>query len=173
VQAFQRDPHPSKINLGVGAYRDDHGQPYLFQVVQQAEHKLQTTHINPQCLPPTGHPSFCENARKLITGNCDADLKGRVVSVQAMSGTGALALGFLLLAKTLPRLMYIPDPTWPNHRNMITDCGLQWVEYPYLNYKTIATDIKKMVGFLDRAVAGSVVLLHACAHNPTGIDPTR
>jgi len=73
----------------------------------------------------------------------------------------------------LPRFVYIPDPTWLNHKNIIEDCGLKWIEYPYFNSKTLGSNIPGMIKFLSNAIAGSVVLLHACAHNPTGVDPTE
>jgi aspartate/tyrosine/aromatic aminotransferase len=84
-----------------------------------------------------------------------------------------LSLGFTFLSEYLPRLVYISDPTWLNHKNIIEHAGLKWVEYPYYNAKSRGSDIPAMIKFLDNAVSGSIVLLHACAHNPTGVDPTK
>jgi aspartate/tyrosine/aromatic aminotransferase len=96
-----------------------------------------------------------------------------VATTQTLSGTGALYIGFDFLKHHLPRFVYIPDPTWLNHKNIIEDCGLKWIEYPYFNSKTLGSNIPGMIKFLSNAIAGSVVLLHACAHNPTGVDPTE
>ena len=96
-----------------------------------------------------------------------------MATTQTLSGTGALYIGFDFLKHHLPRFVYIPDPTWLNHKNIIEDCGLKWIEYPYFNSKTLGSNIPGMIKFLSNAIAGSVVLLHACAHNPTGVDPTE
>lgn len=95
------------------------------------------------------------------------------MSCQAISGTGALYIGFEFLKTYLPRFVYIPNPTWLNHKNILDDCGLKYIEYPYYNPKTRGSNIPEMIQFLEKGIAGSIVLLHACAHNPTGVDPTE
>lgn len=84
-----------------------------------------------------------------------------------------MSLGFSFLSENLPRLIYISNPTWLNHKNIIEHARLKWIEYPYYNAKTRGFDFEAMIKFLQNAVSGSIVLLHACAHNPTGVDPTQ
>lgn len=96
-----------------------------------------------------------------------------MASTQSLSGTGALFLGFTFISQYLPRLIYISNPTWLNHKNVIDNCGLKWAEYPYFDAKTRGFNFNGMVSYLEKAVTGSIVLLHACAHNPTGVDPTE
>ena len=86
------------------------------------------------------------------------------------SGSVNTCISFLFY---LPRFIYIPDQTWLNHKNIIEDCNLKWIPYPYYNSKTRGSNIPEMLKFLENGISGSVVLLHACAHNPTGVDPTQ
>lgn len=128
---------------------------------------------NKEYLPIEGTPQFGTGTRNLLFGKDSKVLQeNRVATCQSISGTGALSLGFTFLSEHLPRLIYISDPTWLNHKNIIEHTTLKWVEYPYYNSKTRGSDIPAMIKFLENAISGSVVLLHACAHNPTGVDPT-
>ncbi|CAM6002278.1 unnamed protein product [Sphagnum balticum] len=133
--AYEADKSPDKINLGVGAYRDDNGKPYVFKVVKEIE--------------------------------------DQIASTQALSGTGALSIGFAFLRQYLPRKIYISDPTWGNHKNMIEMVNLQWGEYPYYHPATRGFDFEGTRQFLEKVDSGSIILLHVCAHNPTGVDPTQ
>ena len=96
-----------------------------------------------------------------------------MATCQSISGTGAVYLGFDFLRHYLPRPVYIPNPTWLNHKNIIDDCSLKWTEYPYYKAETKGSNIPAMVKYLESVPQGSIVLLHACAHNPTGVDPTQ
>ena len=119
-------------------------------------------------------PEFCTGARNLILGKDSQAIKeNRVATCQSLSGTGALYLGFDFLKNYLPRFVYIPNPTWLNHKNILNDCNMKWIEYPYYDAKTRGSNIPAMIKFLENGIAGSIVLLHACAHNPTGVDPTQ
>ena len=109
----------------------------------------------------------------IIGPNNPAIQENRVVSSQSISGTGALYICFDFIKHYLPRDVYIPNPTWLNHKNIIEDCNLKWIEYPYYNPETKGSNIPAMLKFLNEATPGSIVLLHACAHNPTGVDPTE
>lgn len=112
-------------------------------------------------------------ARTLIFGENSAVVKqNKVASVQALSGTGGVYLAFDFLQKYLPRLVYISNPTWPNHRTIVEKVGLKYKEYPYFDPKTKGFDFEGTLKTLKNAVPGSIVLLHPCAHNPTGVDPT-
>jgi aspartate aminotransferase len=93
--------------------------------------------------------------------------------VQSVSGSGALTVGLRFIARYLPRKIYISDPTWPIHRGIIENQQLTCLEYPYYCSKTKGFDFDGMTGFLKTITPGSVIILHACAHNPTGIDPTK
>ena len=130
--------------------------------------------IKQEYLPIDGLAEFNTGARNLLFGADSVAIKeGRVATCQAISGTGALSLGFTFLSQYLPRWVYISDPTWLNHKNIIEHTGLKWVEYPYYDPKTKGFNFEAMIKFLEGAVSGSIILLHACAHNPTGVDPTE
>nr|AIT70260.1 aspartate aminotransferase [Gloiopeltis furcata] len=175
---FRADADPRKVNLGVGAYRTSSNAPYVLPVVRRVEQQLaddpSTTH---EYLPQDGLRAFCDASARLILGsNSPALADGRVTTVQALSGTGALRVGFAFIAKFLSpsTLVYVPKQTWSNHRNVIPAAGLPAArDYRYLNAATGAVDVEGVVEDLGKAPAGSVVLLHGCAHNPTGADPSR
>jgi aspartate/tyrosine/aromatic aminotransferase len=176
--AFRKDASPEKINLGVGAYRDDNGKPYIFPAVAEAERRIAAdATINHEYLGIDGLESFCTLSRGLILGDdCPAIAEKRVVSCQALSGTGALRLGaeFInwFLKNTTPAVL-ISNPTWGNHTTMFKKQGMNVVEYPYFHPPTRGLDFEGMMASLRSAEANSIVLLHACAHNPTGVDPTQ
>ena len=147
--AFKKDTSSDKINLGVGAYRDEDGKPYVFKSVKKVEEALMKKNPNKEYLPIDGTPEFCSGARNLIFGkDSPAVQQKRVATCQSISGTGALSLGFSFLNQYLPRLIYISSPTWLNHKNIIDFCGLKWIEYPYYNAKTRGSDIPAMIKFL-------------------------
>ncbi len=125
-------------------------------------------------MPIDGLADFNTGARNLLFGADSPAIKEeRIATCQSISGTGALSLGFTFLSQYLPRWIYISDPTWLNHKNIIEHTGLKWVEYPYYDPKTKGFNFEAMVKSLENAVSGSIILLHACAHNPTGVDPTQ
>jgi aspartate aminotransferase, cytoplasmic len=175
---FKADTDPSKVNLGVGAYRDNDGKPYVLPVVRRVEQKLAADlAANHEYLPQQGLAAFSDGALKLLLGeDSPAIATGRVATVQALSGTGALRVAFDFMYLFGPckadTKVYIPKPTWSNHWNIVKDAGLTGVEYRYFNPATGGVDISAVLEDLAKAPAGSVVLLHACAHNPTGADPT-
>jgi len=175
---YTADTNPKKINLGVGAYRDENGKPWVLPVVKKASAILAADEsINHEYLPIAGLPAFTNAAQKLVFGTeCKAVKEGRVVSVQTLSGTGANHMGALFMAKFYQfkgeREMYISNPTWANHNAIISNVGLTPVSYPYYNPKTIDLDFDGYVKALENATEGSIILVHACAHNPTGVDPT-
>ena len=173
--AYKADKDQQKINLGIGAYRDDSGIPYVFNVVRKVEAEIVADKkLDKEYLPIEGLASFITGSQKLLFGENSPALKeGRVGSIQSISGTGSLRIGFEFLSKYHPRTVYISNPTWLNHKNILEKARLQYVEYPYYNPKTMQVDIQGMIAALEKAPAGSIVLLHACAHNPTGVDPTQ
>lgn len=121
-----------------------------------------------------GLPDFVKGARNLVFGESNPALKeGRVVSTQTLSGTGAVSLGMEVIAKFLPRAVYVSKPTWANHHGIVQKVGLPLREYIYYSSKTKSLDINGFLDSLKNATPGSVILLHVCAHNPTGVDPTQ
>jgi aspartate aminotransferase len=180
--AFVEDPHPSKVNVGQGLYRDDDGQPYVLSSVKEAEDRvaaaLRDGRGNKEYLPIEGHAAFRRLSAELVLGKSSAGLaEDRVATLQTISGTGALAVAASALRQVGGIAeIYVPLPTWSNHHQIFAAAGLAVKSYPYLNEATGTTlDFSAMAGCLrdESAVPeGSSVLLHACAHNPTGIDPT-
>lgn len=132
--------------------------------------------LNNEYLPIAGLPEFTSAARKLILGPESPAIKdGRVSSFQTISGTGAVHLGALFLAKFTPQTptVYLSNPTWANHNQIFSNVGINTKTYPYFDKKTKMLDFTGMLDALKAAPVGSVILLHPCAHNPTGVDPTQ
>lgn len=173
--AYKNDPSPSKVNLGIGAYRTDAGVPYVFQSVRESERLiLEDPSLNKEYLTIDGLAEFNQLARELILGvNSPAIADQRVTSTQTLSGTGSLRVGAEFLKTFLnPPAVYLSKPTWGNHLNIFKKAGYELREYPYWKAETRGFDCEGMLQALSTAPAGSVVLLHPCAHNPTGVDPT-
>ncbi|TRM61888.1 pyridoxal phosphate-dependent transferase [Schizophyllum amplum] len=176
---YKADTHPQKVNLGVGAYRDDSSKPWVLPVIKKAnEILLKDDSVDHEYLPITGLPEFCNLAGPLILGaDSPAVKEKRVVSVQCISGTGANHLAALFLSRFYKfngaKQAFISDPTWVNHFNIFRNVGVEPLTYPYYDPKTIGLDFDGFLGAVKSAPLKSVILLHACAHNPTGVDPTH
>ncbi|KAF9531974.1 aspartate aminotransferase [Crepidotus variabilis] len=176
TEAFKADKDPRKINLGVGAYRDDQGKPYILPSVKKAEEIVRSSQPDKEYLPITGLPEFTKNAALLAHGADSSVIKNGLVSVtQSISGTGALRIGGAFLARHYPhsKVIYVPSPTWGNHIPLFRDSGLEVRFYKYFNKETVGLDFEGLKADLRAAPEGAIVLLHACAHNPTGVDPTQ
>ncbi|KAG8764308.1 Aspartate aminotransferase, cytoplasmic [Ceratobasidium sp. 423] len=177
--AYKADTFPQKVNLGVGAYRDDNGKPWVLPVVKKATGiLLNDPTLDHEYLPITGLPEYTSAAAKLILGaDSPAIAEGRVASVQTISGTGANHLGALFLSRfyqwtdNKPQV-FVSDPTWINHFAIMRNVQIEPLTYPYYDPKTIGLDFSGLLNSLKTAPVRSVFLLHACAHNPTGVDPT-
>ncbi|KAL2406546.1 Aspartate aminotransferase, cytoplasmic [Exophiala dermatitidis] len=175
-ETFAADSNENKIILGSGVYRDDASQPWVLPSVQKAEEIVNNLQ-DPgryEYLPIPGYAPFYTAARDLLFG----DLEGkadRVVSVHTIAGTGANSLGARFLKETTnPSAVWVPDPTWVNHRNIWSLAGVEVKTYPYWNPTKKALDFERLLEVLEsEANKGDVIILHACAHNPTGMDPTR
>uniref|UniRef100_A0A1D1ZUP4 Aspartate aminotransferase n=1 Tax=Auxenochlorella protothecoides TaxID=3075 RepID=A0A1D1ZUP4_AUXPR len=174
-EAFKRETSTDKLNLGVGAYRTEELQPYVLRVVGKAEKRMLERGDNKEYLSIEGLPEFRAATVELLLGADSAAVKeGRVATLQSLSGTGSLRVAAAFLAKFLPGVtVYLSRPTWGNHKNIFGDAGVEWREYAYFNPATVSLDFDGMLHDIAAAPAGSVILLHGCAHNPTGIDPTR
>ncbi|CAO3597949.1 unnamed protein product [Absidia cylindrospora] len=174
---YKADTHPQKINVGVGAFRTDELKPYVLPVVKKADAILfNDASLDHEYQPIAGQPSYTKAASKLILGKDSAAIQqGRVGAVQTISGTGANRTGAAFLANHCKGSgkCYISNPTWANHRNIFEGVGFQVEEYAYWDLVTKGLDYKGMLDAIQQAPNGSVFILHACAHNPTGVDPTQ
>jgi aromatic-amino-acid transaminase len=174
TEAFNADPNPRKVNLGVGVYCDDTGKVPLLECVKHAEREM-TDKASPRSyLPIDGIPTYDREVCALLFG-ADADVisAGRAVTVQALGGTGALKVGADFLRRFAPGAqVWISDPSWENHRALFEGAGFTVNTYPYYDAPTRGLDFAGMRAALETLPAGSIVLLHACCHNPTGVDPT-
>ncbi|KAK7206697.1 aspartate aminotransferase [Myxozyma melibiosi] len=175
TEAFKADSFAEKINLGVGAYRDDAGKPYVLPSVKEAELRLIQQMLDKEYAGITGVPAFTKHAATLAySPESKAIKEDRLMITQSISGTGALRIGGEFLAKWYPhgKTIYVPNPTWANHGAVFRDSGLEVQTYRYYDKSTISLDIDGLLEDLNTIPKKSMVLLHACAHNPTGVDPT-
>ncbi|ORY97896.1 aspartate aminotransferase [Syncephalastrum racemosum] len=176
TEAFKRDTDPKKMNLGVGAYRDDSGQPYVLSCVRKAEKILLDNRMDKEYAGITGVPAFTKAAGKLAYGdNSPLIQDNRLAITQSISGTGALRIGAAFLKEFYPhaKKVYVPNPTWGNHIPIMKHSGLELEKYTYFDKNTNGLNISGMLEDIKAAPKNSIVLLHACAHNPTGVDPTQ
>ena len=173
--AYNKDPSPIKLNLGVGAYRTEEGKPLVLNVVRKAEQQLINDRSRiKEYLPIVGLVEFNKLSAKLILGaDSPAIRENRVTTVECLSGTGSLRVGGEFLARHYhQKTIYIPQPTWGNHPKIFTLAGLSVKTYRYYDPSTRGLNFQGLLEDLGAAPQGSIVLLHACAHNPTGVDPT-
>ncbi|XP_075508206.1 aspartate aminotransferase, chloroplastic isoform X1 [Primulina tabacum] len=173
-EAFRADSNEMKLNLGVGAYRTEKLQPYVLNVVKKAETLMLERGENKEYLPIEGLAAFNKVTAELLFGSDNTVIQQqRVATVQGLSGTGSLRLAAALIERYFPgSKVLISSPTWGNHKNIFNDARVPWSEYRYYNPKTVGLDFDGMLSDIKAASEGSFVLLHGCAHNPTGIDPT-
>jgi aromatic-amino-acid transaminase len=171
-EQFNADSTPGKVNLGVGVYFDEHGKLPVLQCVAEAERQL-LAHPKPKSyLPIDGIAAYDKAVQALVFGGDSAAVQaGRVATVQALGGTGGLKLGADLLKRLNPAAkVLISDPSWENHRALFAGAGFQVETYPYYDAAARGVRFGDMLAFLQAAEPGSVVVLHACCHNPTGCD---
>jgi len=173
TEKFLADPNPEKINLGVGAYRDDDGKPVVLDCVREAERRILGKKFM-EYLPMGGMKEFCDQSVRLAYGDDNPLVQAnRVASVQSLSGTGSCRLMADFMKKFRPEAkIYITIPTWSNHHSIWLDAGVEQETYRYYKPETRGLDFEGMMEDIKAAPSGSFFLLHACAHNPTGVDPT-
>uniref|UniRef100_A0AC34QMB2 Aspartate aminotransferase n=1 Tax=Panagrolaimus sp. JU765 TaxID=591449 RepID=A0AC34QMB2_9BILA len=175
TEAFKRDTNPKKVNLGVGAYRDDQGKPFVLPSVKAAEKAIIEANMDKEYAGIAGIAEFASNAAKLAFGE-DSPVIGakRNATVQSISGTGALRIGAEFLSKWFPhnKVVYQPTPTWGNHVPVFKFSGIEVKQYRYYDKNTCGFDEKGCLEDISKIPEKSIILLHACAHNPTGVDPT-
>ncbi|CAM8889750.1 unnamed protein product [Rhodiola kirilowii] len=173
-EAFKADTNDLKLNLGVGAYRTEELQPYVLEVVKKAESLMLERGENKEYLPIEGLAAFNKATAELLFGAGNPVIQEqRVATVQGLSGTGSLRLAAAFIERYFPGAqILISAPTWGNHKNIFNDARVPWSEYRYYDPKTVGLDFEGMISDIKAAPEGSFILLHGCAHNPTGIDPT-
>jgi aspartate aminotransferase len=175
AEAFRASSANDKVNVAVGAYRDSDGLPWVLPAVQAAEARLLARGEKKEYAPIDGLPAFLERATRFAFGaDCAALNEGRIAAVQTLSGTGACRIAAEFYERFLPRgtLVYLPDPTWGNHVQIMQEAGLEVRRYRYCERSSCTLDIAGFLQDLHAAPEGSIFLLHACAHNPTGVDPS-
>lgn len=172
-EAYQADPRPKKVNLGIGIYCDEAGRVPLLESVRAARAALVDAGT-PSVYPPTeGETAYRTAVRDLVFGEAGRALAPAITVVQTVAGTGALKTGADFLKGALAEAaIWMPDPTWANHAAIFEGAGFQVHHYPYYAPASGGFDVDAAVHTLEHLNAGSVVLLHPCCHNPTGIDPT-
>jgi len=170
--AFEKDPRPGKINLTVGVFKDEQGRTPILESVRQAEERIFKTQKTKSYLPIEGAPEFIRSINRLVLGE-DFDVS-RVAAAHTPGGTGALRAGADTLSRNFPGLrVWLSNPTWANHGSVFQAAGMEAVVYTYLNGGKTGLDFDGMIRDLEsKGRPRDVVLLHACCHNPTGIDPT-
>jgi aromatic-amino-acid transaminase len=174
-ETFGKDPRPHKINLSIGIYFDDAGQLPVMSAVRTAETAmLQTLGARPY-QPMEGAANYRQAVQHLLFGaNHEAVKSGRVVTIQTLGGSGGLKVGGDFLKRYFPQSnVWVSDPTWDNHRAMFEGAGFTVSTYPYYDAQTGGVKFAEMLAALKALPQQSIVLLHACCHNPTGVDLSR
>ncbi len=173
-EQFAADANPNKVNLGVGVYFDENGKLPLLDCVQAAERALMETPKPRGYLPIDGIAAYDDGVKKLVFGaDSEPYQSGRIATVQGLGGTGALKIGADFLKHLNPAArVLISDPSWENHRALFTQAGFEVGTYRYYDAATRSLNFDGMLADLQAAAAGTIVVLHACCHNPTGYDIT-
>jgi aromatic-amino-acid transaminase len=167
TEAFVADQHPKKVNLGVGVYTDDNGKIPVLECVRHAESERLKTAPPRGYLPIDGLAAYDKAVQELVFGSQEKN----IVTVQALGGTGGLKIGADFLKLIRPEAeVWISDPSWENHKQLFEAAGFTVKSYPYYEPTTRGLDFAGMERALNAIPAGSIVVLHACCHNPTGVD---
>ncbi|WP_027966712.1 aromatic amino acid transaminase [Halomonas halocynthiae] len=171
IEAFKKDTNPNKVDLGVGVYRDAHGDTPVMRAVKQAEDYLLKNETTKTYIGSHGAPQYGEAVLSMVLGETSAVLDAkRASATQSPGGTGALRLAADFIASQLPgKGIWVSDPTWPNHHGIFTAAGITLHTYPYVDANN-RLDFDGMLSALNHIPEGDVVVLHACCHNPTGFD---
>ena len=172
TEAFNLDPNPNKVNLGQGVYVDDTGKVPVLECVRRVENELNARALPRSYLPIDGLPAYNKLAQTLVLGaDHPAVREKRTVTVQCLGGTGALKVGADLLRRFDPAAeVWISHPSWENHQALFDYAGFKVNAYPYYDPQTHGCNFDAMLAGLGELKAGSIVVLHACCHNPTGVD---
>jgi aspartate/tyrosine/aromatic aminotransferase len=164
------DPRPEKVDLGVGVYRTAEGETPVLRAVKKAEHQLVGTQTSKAYIGTAGDPVFNACMQQLTFA--DAVDAARLATIQTPGGSGSLRVAAGLILRANPEaVVWVSEPTWANHTPLLAGAGLNLKEYPYYDTETHAIRLDEMLDSLRKAANGDVVLLHACCHNPSGLDP--
>ena len=172
TETYNADTNPKKVNLGVGVYYDDQGKVPVLDCVRRVEQKLAEQPLPKNYLPIDGIPAYDRAVQELVFGPDSPALRDkRVVTVQTLGGTGGLKVGADLLRRLNPQAgVWISDPSWENHQALFEYAGFNVQAYPYYDAATHGVRFDEMIGALKKLPAGAIAVLHACCHNPTGVD---
>lgn len=172
VETFLADNRPEKVNLGIGIYFDEQGKLPVLQCVQTAETKRAAT-VQPRgYLPMEGLAPYRSAVQQLLFGtDCPALAEKRIATIQTLGGSGALKVGADFLHRWFPTSKaYVSDPTWDNHKSIFEGAGFEVGTYPYYDPNTVGVKFDEMLAYFHSLPAHSVIILHPCCHNPTGVD---
>ncbi len=174
TEAYNADANPAKVNLGVGVYTDDNGKVPLLECVKRAEAQLTAAAAPRSYLPIDGLASYDKQVQTLVFGaDSPAVTEGRAITVQSLGGTGGLKIGADFLKRFNPDAeVWISDPSWENHRALFESAGFVVKTYPYYDAATHGVNFTGLLNALESAKPGTVIVLHACCHNPSGVDLT-
>ena len=172
TETFVADANPNKVNLGVGVYYDDQGKVPLLECVKKADEALTAAGIARPYLAMDGFPDYVRQVQSLLFGPDHPTVAaGRVTTVQAVGGTGGLKVGADFIRRFAPEApIYMSDPTYDNHKPLFEEAGFRIESYPYYDPRTRGIRFPEMLAGMRAIPKGSVLLLHACCHNPTGVD---
>ncbi len=171
IAEHRNDPRPEKIDLGVGVFRTAEGETPVLDVVKLAEQRLVDTQASKAYIGTAGDPDFNAAMQELtFADSVDAD---RLVTIQAPGGSGSLRVAASLILRARPDAkVWVSDPTWANHIPLLGGAGLELATHPYYDAKKHVIKIDEMLDTLSKVDKGDIVLLHACCHNPSGVDPS-
>lgn len=174
VETYNQDPRAQKVNLGIGIYFDEAGRLSVLGSVREAEVRRAAAARPRPYLPMEGLAAYREAVQKLLFGaNSPALAENRVATIQTLGGSGALKVGADFLRRWFPKAeVYVSDPTWDNHRGIFEGAGFEVGTYPYYDAQTVGVKFEELLAFLLGLSENSIVLLHPCCHNPTGLDLT-
>ncbi|KAI4466186.1 aspartate aminotransferase [Holotrichia oblita] len=177
TEAYKACKNPKKVNLAIGTYHDDSGKAYVLKCVRKAEKLLDSMRLNKAYPTALGNERYRRLCEELALGRDSQLMKnGVLASMQCISRTGALrvALDFIKSFYAGKKVVYLPNPTWGNHKHLIRETGLAYEQYRYYDNKTVDMDYRGMLDDITQKIPNdAVVLLHGCAHNPSGHDPSR
>jgi len=176
TEFYKADKNPLKVNLGVGAYRTDEGKPFVLDCVRKAEKLVAADNLDKEYAAITGVPEFTDASIRLLLGNDHHVIKNKQYGIaQTLSGTGALRVGAEFLKKhgNGGKTVWLPTPSWGNHNPIFSDSGFAVKNYRYYKPETRGFDFEACMEDIKNIPQGDVILLQACAHNPTGVDPSK
>lgn len=174
LKAYSIDTNPNKVDLGVGVFKDDNGHTPILDCVKTAEKYRTDTEDSKIYIGPTGSPEFNDLMTKLIFGHHDVITQNRTRTISTPGGTGSLRVAGEFIKTCRPNAtIWMSNPTWANHDSLFEAAGIKTASYPYYNYESKSLDFDAMLTTLSQVPAGDVVLLHACCHNPSGMDLTK